>query len=61
MWNRVAVVPAVIGFAAMMAVRSELSSVAARTAMGAVAGGLVGVVWVCVAKLRAARERREPS
>ena len=55
-----AAVLAIIGFGIAMSLRSELSNVVARTAMGAVAGGLVGVVWVCVAKLRAARARREP-
>lgn len=61
MWNRVAIVLAVIGFAVLMAVRSELSSVAARAALAAIAGGLAGTAWVLAAKRRAARERHPQS
>ncbi|HSS02337.1 MAG TPA: hypothetical protein VLM79_35000 [Kofleriaceae bacterium] len=52
---------AIVGIAIAMSLRTELSSVAARAALAAVAGGLAGAGWVCLAKFRAARARREPS
>jgi hypothetical protein len=61
MWLRIAGVLAIVGIAISMSLRSELSSVAARAALAAVAGGLAGAAWVCAAKLRAAQQRREPS
>ena len=61
MWNRVAAVLAIIGFGVMMALRSELSSVAARAALAAVACGLFGLALALGARSRAARERRESS
>jgi hypothetical protein len=56
MWFRIAGLCAIIGI--VMSLRSELSNVAARTALATLAGGLVRVIWVIMAGSRAARERR---
>jgi len=55
MWYRIAGVVAVTGFAIMMALRGELSSIAARTVLAAIAGSLVGVAWICFARSRTDR------
>ena len=61
MSHRVVVVLAVIGFSIMMALSSELTSIAARAVMAAIAFGLGATAFICVAKSRAAHRRREQS
>lgn len=61
MQYRILSVLAVIGFAIMMAVRSELSSIAARTMMAVIAGGLGAMAWICFARSRTSQTPRQQS
>lgn len=61
MWYGILSVLALVVFAIMMGLRGELSSVAARAVMAAAAFGFAAVAWICVAKFRAGRSRRDPS
>jgi len=58
---RVAGVLALMGFAILMSLRIELSSVAARTVVAAIAFSLGGLAWICLDRSRAARRPSGPS
>jgi hypothetical protein len=50
---------ALIGFAILMAVRSELSSIAGRSVLAGIAFSLGGIALYCIVKARVDRRPRE--
>jgi hypothetical protein len=55
---RIGGVLAVIAFAVTMSLRNELSSIAARAAVAAIAGGFAGIALVCLSRDHAAQRQR---